>query len=123
MKNQIVWLDMPVLDLDRAIAFYTAILADEVKKQQFEQFSFGVLPHADTSVSGCLVPASEQDIISQGALIYFNVDGRLSKAQKLVTEHGGEILEPKHAIGPHGFRAIVKDSEGNRIALHSGHDD
>jgi hypothetical protein len=28
-------------------------------------------------------------------------------------------LEPKHSIGPHGFRAIVLDSEGNRIALHS----
>jgi len=26
------------------------------------------------------------------------------------------------SIGPHGFRAIVMDSEGNRIALHSGSD-
>jgi predicted enzyme related to lactoylglutathione lyase len=23
------------------------------------------------------------------------------------------------SIGPHGFRAVVLDSEGNRIALHS----
>jgi predicted enzyme related to lactoylglutathione lyase len=27
-----------------------------------------------------------------------------------------------HPIGSHGFRAIVKDSEGNRIALHSSVD-
>jgi len=24
-----------------------------------------------------------------------------------------------HPIGPHGFRAIIEDSEGNRMALHS----
>jgi hypothetical protein len=29
------------------------------------------------------------------------------------------VLEAMHAIGPHGFRAVVLDSEGNRIALHS----
>jgi predicted enzyme related to lactoylglutathione lyase len=28
-------------------------------------------------------------------------------------------LQDKHQIGPHGFRAIIVDSEGNRIALHS----
>ena len=27
-----------------------------------------------------------------------------------------------HAIGPHGFRALIRDSEGNRIALHSNTD-
>jgi predicted enzyme related to lactoylglutathione lyase len=32
------------------------------------------------------------------------------------------VLEPTHGIGPHGFRAIVLDSEGNRIALHSSTD-
>jgi len=36
-----------------------------------------------------------------------------------VTELGGKILEDTHAIGPHGFRAILLDSEGNRIAVHS----
>jgi len=29
------------------------------------------------------------------------------------------VLQPKHPIGPYGFRAVVLDSEGNRIALHS----
>ena len=33
--------------------------------------------------------------------------------------NGGKILKTRHSIGPHGFRAIVLDSEGNRIALHS----
>jgi hypothetical protein len=31
-------------------------------------------------------------------------------------------FEPVHAIGPHGFRAVILDSEGNRLALHSRSD-
>jgi len=30
-----------------------------------------------------------------------------------------ELDRRKHPIGPYGFRVIVLDSEGNRIALHS----
>jgi len=35
------------------------------------------------------------------------------------TGSGGQIVQDIHPIGPHGFRAILIDSEGNRIALHS----
>ena len=34
-------------------------------------------------------------------------------------EHGGEIVKPKFAIGQYGHIALVKDSEGNMIGLHS----
>jgi hypothetical protein len=33
--------------------------------------------------------------------------------------NGGKILNAKHQIGPYGFRAVIQDSEGNQIALHS----
>jgi hypothetical protein len=36
-----------------------------------------------------------------------------------VTVHGGKIVQSKHAIGPFGIRAIILDTEGNRVALHS----
>ena len=37
---------------------------------------------------------------------------------KVVTA-GGEIVQSIHEIGPHGSQAAVRDSEGNRIGLHS----
>jgi len=119
MQDQINWVDMPVLDLKRAANFYSAILNGKVELQKFEQFEFGLLPHAQTNVSGCLVPSTADKISTNGALIYFNVNGRLDDAITKTTKHGGKIMEDKIAIGPHGFRAIIHDSEGNRIALHS----
>jgi len=29
------------------------------------------------------------------------------------------VVEPRHSIGAYGFRAIIDDTEGNRVALHS----
>jgi predicted enzyme related to lactoylglutathione lyase len=41
------------------------------------------------------------------------------KNQQAVEQRGGKVLQPKHPIGPHGYRALILDSEGNRIALPS----
>lgn len=32
---------------------------------------------------------------------------------------GGRVLKPKSAIGDYGFIALVHDTEGNLIGLHS----
>jgi len=52
--NRVVWFDLPVADLDRAAAFYRAVLGVRVDKEQFEQFAFGVIEH-DRGNGGCLV--------------------------------------------------------------------
>jgi uncharacterized protein len=119
--NQVVWCDIPVLDLDRAIGFYSAVLGAPIQKQECEGTNFAVLPRAgEDAVSGCLTPAREGSQPSQqGALVYLNCQGRLDQAIAAVKSKGGRVLETKRQIGPYGFRAIVLDSEGNRIALHS----
>jgi predicted enzyme related to lactoylglutathione lyase len=118
--NRAVWFDVPVSDLDRAAAFYRAVLGVRVDKEQFEKFSFCVIEH-DQGNGGCLV-LEPQAVSRAGILVYLNVDGRLRDAVAQVKPHGGKVLQDTHAIGAHGFRAIVVDSEGNRIALHSESD-
>jgi predicted enzyme related to lactoylglutathione lyase len=65
---------------------------------------------------------NEEEIAAVGVMLYLNVDGRIRDAVSKVVPNGGRVLEDTHAIGPHGFRAVVLDSEGNRIALHSNTD-
>jgi predicted enzyme related to lactoylglutathione lyase len=118
-KHTLCWTDIPVLDLDRSIRFYSAVLGEDVRTEGEHGFVFGLLPHVQDQVSGCLVEEKDNRPSLTGPLIYLNANGRLSAAVAAVTEHGGKVLQPKHAIGPYGFRAIVVDSEGNRIGLHS----
>jgi predicted enzyme related to lactoylglutathione lyase/uncharacterized protein YndB with AHSA1/START domain len=121
--NQLVWCDIPVKDLDRAIRFYSTVLGAPVKKQQHEGMTFAMLPHAEEhGVSGCLTTGSEgnkAEPSQHGPLIYLNCQGRLDQALQAVERTGGKVLQPKHQIGPYGFRAVILDSEGNRLALHS----
>jgi predicted enzyme related to lactoylglutathione lyase len=118
VANQIVWVDIPVRDLDRAIKFYSAVLGAQVHKEEIPGAPIGVLPHSEGDVGGCLVPHPDSTPAG-GPLLYLNANGRLDQAIAASANNGGRVLEPKHQIGPHGYRAIVLDSEGNRIALHS----
>ena len=121
MANQVVWFDMPVQDLDRAMRFYSAVLGAPATKQEYPGMSIGLFAHSDADdVSGCLTTMKDADPAPRkGVLLYFNCEGRLDQAIAAVEPNGGKIVEPRHPIGPYGFRAVVLDSEGNRIALHS----
>lgn len=118
--NRVVWVDIPVKNLDRAIAFYAAVLGIAVHKESFDKFTFAVLDHKDGN-GGCLVEKPD-DVSMSGTLIYLNANGRIRDAVGKVETNGGKVLQPIHGIGPHGFRAVIVDSEGNRMALHSEQD-
>ena len=118
-NHTICWTDIPVANLDRAIKFYAAILGKTIERQSMEGHEFGLLPHYDNNVSGCLVVMEDNKPSENGPLVYLSVDGRIDDAIKAVHNNGGKVLKDKHPIGPYGFRAVIRDTEGNRIALHS----
>ena len=121
MANAIVWVDIPVKNLTRAMRFYSAVLDLTLKKEEFPTLSIALLPQGTGEVGVCLFPFSEDDHqpSMHGPLIYLNCEGRLAEALEEVDARGGKILKGRHSIGGMGWRAIVVDSEGNRIALHS----
>ena len=121
LQNRLVWFDIPVSDLDRAVAFYAEVLGIAVHKESFGDIDFAVLEHADGN-GGCLVLKPEEVASNRGILCYLNADGRLRDAVSKVEAKGGQVMEAIHSIGPHGFRALILDSEGNRLALHSNTD-
>jgi uncharacterized protein len=118
-KNTFCWIDIPVANLDRAIAFYTAILGENVQKVAEHGFTFGLLPHTENNVSGCLVEMEDRKPSQDGVLVYLNVEGQLDKAIAQTSAHGGKVLKVKEQIGSYGHRAVILDTEGNAVALYS----
>jgi predicted enzyme related to lactoylglutathione lyase len=120
MPNQVVWFDIPAAELDRAIKFYNAVLGLDLKKEAHGDIAMAVFPHSrHGEVSGCIFASKDARPSAFGPLLYLNCQGRLDDAIANVEKNGGKIITPKHPIGPYGSRAIILDSEGNRVALHS----
>ena len=118
MKPNIVWYDIPALDLDRASKFYSAVLAGPVEPLP-GYVPTGLLTTEDGQVMGCICVVPGFEPSPHGVMIYLNVNGRLRDAVAAVRVNGGVVQADIHSIAPHGFRAEVLDSEGNCIALHS----
>ncbi len=118
VSSSVVWCDIPVKDLERSLKFYSAILGAEVEKGEYQGFAMGILPYKE-GIGGCLYTSEKDEPSPKGPLVYLNANGRLDEALSVVEKNGGKILIPKESIGEHGFRGVILDSEGNRIALHS----
>jgi predicted enzyme related to lactoylglutathione lyase len=119
--DRVVWFDLPVADLERASRFYAAVLGIEVSPAKAGNFTFAVLEHGPDGNGGCLIP-NAKEVSAAGILVYMAVEGRIRDAVTETQKQGGRVLKAIESIGPHGYRAIVLDSEGNRIALHSSSD-
>ncbi len=53
-----------------------------------------------------------------GTLIYFSCEDCAVESGRVLA-NGGQVHKEKFPIGEHGFIAIVCDTEGNTIGLHS----
>ena len=53
------------------------------------------------------------------SVVYLDAEGKLDACLERVAGAGGEVVRKKMAIGPAGFIALLRDSEGNTVGLHS----
>ena len=115
------WFEIPVTDMNRAKSFYESVFDITIGVHEFGDFLMGWFPN-DPEISGVTGSLVQHEMYSPsmtGPLIYFSckdVENELSRVLKA----NGEILRHKTPIGEeHGFMALIKDTEGNRIAFHS----
>lgn len=122
-KNMINWFEIPVVDMKRAQVFYENIFDIRLVLQDFGNFQMAYFPGVEDEdvVTGALCKLEGAYTPSQqGALLYLNANPDLSVVLQKVEEAGGKIQSPKKQISPeYGFMALIIDTEGNRIALHS----
>ena len=117
-SNPVVYFEIPVIDIDRAIMFYKAVFNFDFEKEIIDHNEMALFPFSDenTGISGALAKGEIYKPTIDGVLIYFstvNIDETL----KLANSNSGQILYPKTDNGI-GFVAEFEDSEGNRIALY-----
>lgn len=118
-SNPVVYFEIPVTDMNRAVKFYTAVFNFSFEKDMIDHNEMALFPFeaANAGISGALAKGEIYIPCINGTLIYFKTEN-IDETLALALKNGGELLYPKTSNGPLGFVAEFKDSEGNRIALH-----
>jgi uncharacterized protein len=117
--NPVVYFEIPVLDIDRATKFYSAVFNFTFEKEVIDKNEMALFPFEDesTGISGALAKGEIYKPTKDGVVIYFKSEN-IDSALQLAVANGGKVLYPKTSNGELGFVAEFEDSEGNRIALH-----
>jgi uncharacterized protein len=117
--NPVVYFEIPVTDIDRAMKFYTVVFNFTFKREVIDKNEMALFPFTEENpgISGALAKGEIYKPTKDGIVIYFNTEN-IDRTLKLATQNGAQILYSKTSNGDLGFVAEFEDSEGNRIALH-----
>jgi predicted enzyme related to lactoylglutathione lyase len=121
--NAISWFEIPATDISRAQKFYEAIFDISMIPMDMPGMKMCMFPLSDmTGVGGAIVDSGgfHKPSATDGPLIYLNANPDVQLILDKVVAAGGKISVPKTQISPeYGYMAVLMDTEGNRIALHS----
>ena len=121
--NPVRWFEIYVQDMQRARKFYEAVFQTTLSKmestaKEMEYWTFPPMIMDQPGTSGALAKMDGVPSGGMGTLVYFACNDCEVEAKRAV-EFGGRIKDGKLSIGPFGFIALVYDTEGNLIGLHS----
>jgi uncharacterized protein len=125
MKNVVNWFEIYTSDFNRAKKFYTEVFKCELTdlpmgSDNHPEMQYATFPGDANAwgVSGALVKMDVAKPGVGGTLVYFSTEEITAELGR-VEAAGGKIFRQKQDIGEFGFIALIEDTEGNMIGLHS----
>ena len=120
MRNPICWFEIYVDDMARAKRFYQGVFGCELTHLNKAEPELWQFPSNQNGygTSGALVKMEGVPVGHNSTIVYFSCEN-CAVEQARVPQYGGSIFKEKFSIGEYGFIALVTDTEGNMIGLHS----
>jgi uncharacterized protein len=139
VSNRIIcWFEIPATDFHRAIDFYTNVLQLKIEETSFNDIPHGIIKSGSKNdqVNGAIMESKSLPLNPTGAVLFFNVNGKLDETIAKIPLFGGKILKEKTLIknkekdglslipktlidGKEGYFCYFSDSEGNKMGLYA----
>lgn len=123
MNQLFSWVEIPVLDIERAAKFYGQLFERELTITDMPPRRMAILYFEPGKVGGSLLQSPDLKPSNQGPHVYFNAGhgSDLEKMVERVRSLGAEIVLPVTPMGDDGRFASFKDTEGNILSLFAEH--
>ena len=102
---------------ERLADMWAAKLARDYPARVFEFF---VMDEGDGAPGALVKMQSGGPTSGNGVIVYFSCKDCAAEAGRVVS-NGGKVIKEKFALGQHSFSALITDTEGNVLGLHSIH--
>lgn len=124
LGNALNWFEIPVSDFERAKKFYETIFDYQMPENMMGNVRMGFFLYdfQNGKVGGAICKSDMHTPSQEGSLIYLNCQPDLQIVLDKVETAGGKILQQKTIISDDqhlGYWALITDTEGNKVALHS----
>ncbi|WP_319500684.1 VOC family protein [uncultured Draconibacterium sp.] len=125
MRNNIVsWVEIPVKQMARAINFYETVFSVGLEKNRGREFDMAWFPYSEGKYGSGAALVLHKEFYqpsSNGVVVYLSSPADdVNVELERVVDAGGKILQRKNKISDeYGYLAVILDTEGNRVALHS----
>lgn len=110
----VVWSEIPVSDMDRAVAFYNEVFGYEMEIDTSGPNPMAVLGSSMDTAGGHLYPG--KPAADGGNTIHLGLPDSLEAGMERARNAGGEVVSLPIQI-PAGRFAYAKDPDGNSIGL------
>jgi predicted enzyme related to lactoylglutathione lyase len=106
--------------LKQSTKFYETILGAKMSPTEALGMKSAFFP-ADMkqAIGASIVESKDYQPSYKVTIVYLNGGDDLSIPLAKAEKAGGKIILPKTSIGPNGFTAQFRDTEGNKVAFHS----
>lgn len=118
--NPAIWFEIYVQDMPRAKRFYETVFQRTLEPLNGPGMDMWAFP-MDKDALGAGGALVKMDGVASGGnstLVYFACEDCAVEAAR-AAKAGGKVFRDKFSIGEYGFIALVTDTEGNLIGLHS----
>lgn len=134
MPNVVVWVDIPVKDMERARKFYEHLLGNPIEELPGSEGTSALLMpmgtgnemdvSADLATAGSAMGFEGQTVRmtepspAHGPIVYLSAQGDIDGMLERAVQAGGQVHAPKQDFGQMGgWLALIVDTEGNLMGL------
>ena len=118
MKHRVTWFEIPVIDLERAAAFYEAVFGVTLLRDTVAEVPHAIFAAPEGGVTGALVTRAPTSPGAAGVTLYLACES-VEIASERALAGGGAVVVPSTTLPNIGTIAAIRDPDGNVVGLHA----